>query len=139
MRLPIPDQESVLVIRTDFSDDAAWEAFQAAVTAEDDAEPATYVIDPAFAGLTAQQAVLAENADEVCEVFLADADMMSGGELAVLAVDLCEPGTPFRVAPRDFVEVAANLIIGNMDLAEYAGDVDAAGFYRGIDSPGPGD
>ena len=121
------------MIRTDFSDDAAWKALQAAVTAEDDAEPATYVDDPVFAGMTAQQVLLAANAEEICEVFLADAEAISGGELAVLAVDLCEPGIAFRVAPREFAEVAANLIIGNMDLAEYADGVDAAGFYRGFD------
>src|SRR4051794_13732189 len=107
----IPDGMS-LVLRTDFTDDAAWEALK---TALDRADPyrdevtdpsscAYYVSDPAYSGATVEDLVEAERAaapgDKSGGVFVADATALSGGEHTVLVVDLfddgevegCEPG-----------------------------------------------
>ena len=134
MELPLPSDDSALVLRTDFRDDTAWAALQAAVAAAwMDDELVTYVSDPAFAGLTAQQAASAVNGAEVAEVFIADEKTLSGVGFALLAVDLfTEPGRTFRVGPGEFAGVAVNLAIANMDFADYADAADPAGSFRGF-------
>jgi uncharacterized protein DUF6924 len=57
---------------------------------------------------------------------------MADGEHPLLAVDLMdEPGRTFRVPPRWFADVSANLCIANLDFDEFADAVDASGTYRG--------
>jgi hypothetical protein len=54
-------------------------------------------------------------------VFVADVKTMTDDEHSLLAVDLYdEPGRTFRVPPRWFPDVSANLTIANMDFADYA-------------------
>lgn len=132
MPLPQPADLTSLVLRTDFSSDAAWEVLQAVLGDE-----ATCVSDPAFAD--ADIAVLikadteADESSRVCELFVADAVAMVDHQ--VLAVDLFEePGRTFRVAPEWFAEVSANFSIANMDFADYADyadSVDESGTFRG--------
>lgn len=59
---------------------------------------------------------------------------MADPEHALLAVDLYdEPGRTFRVPPRWFADISANLCLANMDFYEFADAVDASGTYRGFD------
>ncbi|MFI1166713.1 DUF6924 domain-containing protein [Streptomyces sp. NPDC020801] len=54
-------------------------------------------------------------------------------ERRLLAVDLHdEPGRTFRLPPRWFPGISANLSIANMDFAESADATDGSGTYRGI-------
>ncbi|WP_373306998.1 DUF6924 domain-containing protein [Micromonospora gifhornensis] len=47
---------------------------------------------------------------------------------------LCdEPGRTFRVPPRWYAEVSANLSIANMDFADFADSVDASGVFQGFE------
>ncbi|MEE1783479.1 hypothetical protein PUR71_11245 [Streptomyces sp. SP17BM10] len=137
MALPEATDLTSLVLRTAFGDDAAWEALRAAIDACAEGH-ATYVSDPAFDGADVQALVDADAAagedDKSCYLFLADAVATTGGEHLLLAVDLYdEPGRTFRVAPRSFADVSANLSIANMDFADYADAVDASGVFRGFD------
>ncbi|MFE7902575.1 DUF6924 domain-containing protein [Streptomyces sp. NPDC057424] len=135
--LPQPDDLTTLVLRTDFGDEAAWEALCAALDGAGAFPCATRVSDPRFTGV-GLQALLAEEsaADEderVCEVFLADATTLAGPEHPLLAVDLfTEPGRTFRVPVRWYPEISANLSIANMDFAEYADAADSSGTFRGF-------
>lgn len=124
MPLPQPADLTSLVLRTDFSSDAAWEALKTSL-----GDDATCVSDPAYADVDV--AVLVEaDAESVCQLFLADAVAMA--DHRVLAVDLFdEPGRTFRVAPEWFAEVSANFSIANMDFADYAESVDESGTFRG--------
>ena len=135
MSLPQPDDLTSLVLRTDFSDDAAWEAVQAAIDGADEGH-ATYVSDPGYAGVTVQALADADAAagggEKLLYVFLADSVTMADQEHALLAVDLYhEPGRRFRVPPRWFADISANLSISNMDFWEFADCVDGSGTYRG--------
>ena len=137
MSLPQPDDLTSLVVRTDFGDDAAWEAVRAAVDGVEYGH-ATYVSDRAFDGVSVQELVEADAAaDEVGKLtylFLADAVTMAGGEHSLLAVDLYdEPGRVFRVPPRWFADVSANLSIANADFCDFADAVDESGAYRGFE------
>ncbi|WP_327122061.1 hypothetical protein OG206_31975 [Streptomyces sp. NBC_01341] len=138
MSLPLPREDSSLVLRTDFSQDAAWETLKAAIDAEDEQGEATYVSDPAYDGATVQSLIDADDAADddakVCHVFVADAVALGGGEHALLMVDLFSP--PYqtvRVAPTAFAEVSANLTIANLDVADYADEDDPGWIYRGSD------
>ncbi|MFC9925159.1 DUF6924 domain-containing protein [Streptomyces sp. NPDC127190] len=129
-------EEFSLVLRTDFRDDADWAAVCAEIEAAEEFSTSVLVDDPRFAGVSVQ-ALLAEEAaadegDKVFEVFLADSVTMADPEHRLLAVDLAdEPGRTFRVPARWFPDISANLMIANMDFAEFADSVDGSGTYRG--------
>lgn len=136
--LPSPDDLTSLILRTDFGDDAAWEALLAEMRGEAAHRSATYVSDPTYAGVTIQALVDADAAaredDKLTYVFLADATTLGDEEHALLAVDLeGEPGRTFRVPPRWFTDVSANLTIANMDFADFADATDETGTFRGFD------
>ena len=133
LSLPQPDDLSSLVLRTDFTDDAAWAQLQTAI----DPEGATYVSDPRYSGVTIQalvdtDAVAAED-DKLTYLFIADATTMVDAEHPLLAVDLYdEPGRAFRLPPRWYADVSANLSIANMDFQEFVDATDESGTYRGL-------
>jgi hypothetical protein len=138
MSLPQPRVDTSLVLRTDFSDDLAWEALKAAISTEDEHGEATFVSDRAYDGATVQSLtdtdVAAADDAKVCHVFVADGVAMTGGEHALLVVDLFSP--PYesvRVAPTGFAEVSANLTIANLDVADFADESDPESIFRGSD------
>jgi len=135
------------VIRTDFSDDAAWDRVLSALTEpaaaleDDSADEDGYVPhvrgvdDEAFEGLDAQTLRHAYDEDRVGYVLLADARSMldAPGDLTVLYVDLYdEPGRSFRCAAGEVAGIEANLAIANMDFADFADRLDAEGVFRGF-------
>jgi hypothetical protein len=133
--LPAPADLSSLVVRTDFTDDAAWEAVRAAVEEAAGDGHATWVDDRSFAGASVQSLVDADTAadedERLFRLFVADATTMGDAERPLLAVDLAdEPGRTFRVAPDRFADVSANLCIANLDFADIADN--SGGTYRGF-------
>lgn len=136
MALPQPEDLTSLVLRTDFSNDAAWDAVRAAIDGADVHRSATYVSDPLFTGVSVQALVdedAAADDDKLFYLFLADTTTMIDAEHPLLAVDLYdEPGRTFRVPPRWYAEISANLTISNMDFAEFADATDGSGAYRGF-------
>jgi hypothetical protein len=136
--LPQPDDLRSLVLRVDFGDDMAWDMLQAAIDGFDEYRHATYVSDREFAGVSVQALVemdaAASDGEKVTYLFLADATCMTDDEHPLLAVDLyAEPGRTFRLPPRWFAGVSANLSISNMDFAEFADATDGSGTFRGFD------
>ncbi|MFF0836728.1 MULTISPECIES: DUF6924 domain-containing protein [unclassified Streptomyces] len=138
MPLPQPDDLTSLVLRTDFSDDGAWDAVRAALDAADGYCHATYVSELRFAcvgvrALVDEEAAADEEA-QIIHVFLADAATMGDTHHPLLAVDLSdEPGRTFRLPAQWFPDVSANLSIANMDFAEFADAADESGTFRGFD------
>jgi hypothetical protein len=137
MPLPQPDDLTSLVLRTDFRDEVAWHAVRAALDAADEYPHATYVSDPRFNDMGVQP-LLDEEAsaeeDQINHLFIADSTTMKDPVHALVAVDLRdEPGRTFRVPPKWFPAVSANLCLGNMDFAEFADAADGAGTFRGFD------
>lgn len=136
MGLPEPEDLTSLVLRTDFSDDKVWETVQTAIASSYAHRCATFVSDPAYSGVDMQTLIdadsSAEEDDKVVYLFLADAVTMADGEHPLLTVDLMDkPARTFRVPPRWFADVSANLCIANLDFDEFADAVDAYGTYRG--------
>lgn len=134
--LPQPDDLTSLVLRSDFTDDTAWDTLKAAISSSDPYPCATYVSDPAYSGVAIQALVdidaAASDDDAVTYLFLADATTMTDDEHPLLAVDLYdESGRTFRLPPQWYADVSANLCIANLDFADFADAVDTSGTYRG--------
>ncbi|GGR04376.1 DUF6924 domain-containing protein [Streptomyces aurantiogriseus] len=137
MALPQPDDLTSLVLRTDFGDDAAWDALRAAVHALDGGPHATWVSDPRFAGVGIPELLHEDNAadedEQLTHLFLADATALADPQHRLLALDLYdEPGRTFRVPPAWFPDISANLSIANMDFEDFADCADASGTFRGF-------
>ncbi|MFJ7019236.1 MULTISPECIES: DUF6924 domain-containing protein [Streptomyces] len=136
MPLPAPKDLTSTVLRTDFSDDAAWAELQAAIDAADGSPHATYVSDPRFTDVSIQTLIdeeaAAEEDDKLTYVFLADATTMTDPSSPLLVVDLYdEPGRTFRVPAQWYPEISANLSIANMDFADFADAADGSETFRG--------
>lgn len=136
--LPEPDDLHSLVIRTDFSDEAAWHralADAARESPEGYAANLTPVDDPAFAGLDPAGCPAVPMPEHIGEVFLADARSMADGSLVVVALGefVDEPGQSFRVVPEELWGVQNNLSIANMGFEEFAEAADATGVFRGFE------
>ena len=134
----LPRTANALLLRTDFSDDAAWRALCEAVERpSDDGFQANVdcVSDPAYDGLTVGQLVTLAANERDCFffAFVADHTTFSTPEQPILVVDLHDrPGRTFRVVPREMWGVENNLSLANMDYEEFAESVDADGVFRGF-------
>jgi catechol 2,3-dioxygenase-like lactoylglutathione lyase family enzyme len=141
-----------LVVRTDFSDEQAWQDVVTALAQpwRDGDPPSTShrVSDPAWDGASVDDVLAALGDDGVSIVFVADATTMHARHHPLLAVntstradyeneaDYAEDhqfGREFRIVPHEAAVVHANLALANMDFWEFAGVAvaDADGVYRG--------
>src|SRR5262245_39966578 len=134
--MTIPETQNALVLRTDFSDDLAWERICAAIRAPvgDFQAYVDCLSDRNSEGVTEQ------NLPEIVSTFsrhrfivLVDEMALRHPEHPVLAVDLRhEPGRNFRIIPSEMWGLENNLSIANMDFFEFADNVDPDGIFRGF-------
>jgi len=133
--LPVITQNnSGLLVRTDFSDDHAWAALAAdadrldpQVETPEDYSPFVQIVDdPAFAGATPEQVMAiirpSEDDEEPGEevVVIADRASMGGSDRTVLVVPLEDNvGWSFRLPPDKVRSMAANLFVGNNDISDW--------------------
>jgi hypothetical protein len=131
----IPAAGDTPLIRTDFSDDHAWQALvRAAAAPHVDGFRAYFTIvqDRGFEGATpAQLAALAEGARFGC-LIVADAVAISHHEHPLLCLALGAAPRSFRVVPAELWGVENNLSLANMDFEEFAEAVDEDGIFRGF-------
>ncbi|MFD6202699.1 MULTISPECIES: DUF6924 domain-containing protein [Streptomyces] len=162
------DEWAPLVIRTDYTDDAAWgeivAALARAVDGERDWEAAVHLVEGRrWEGVTGDEALAAAARDEeLSVVFLADEVTMRSPLRPLLALDLgadddedldpayyeelidSPPPREVRVAPDAVHMVHANLQLANVDFPEFVEDAaaDPDGVVRDVTaasaSPGPG-
>ena len=134
----LPSTSASPLLRTDFTDQAAWDAicdeigtpspegFQAHV------EP---IDDQAFDGLTMQQ-ILRAVPDGYPHTFIIVADRvaMAAGDRTLLVINLYEEGAGqhFRAVMSAMWGVENNLSLANMDFEEFADAVDSTGVHRGF-------
>jgi uncharacterized protein YbcV (DUF1398 family) len=134
----IPNTENALVLRTDFSNQAAWEEicrtiqkpvgifrFRANVNFLDDAE---------YADLTKDQLLaLIPKENNHTFIIVVDRIAISLPDYPLLIVDLYEgSGREFRAIPSQIQGIENNLSIANMDFEEFAEAVDENGIFRGF-------
>jgi hypothetical protein len=130
--------EDSLVIRTDFSDDAAWDAICAAIR-----KPATefqfkahvkFLSDPNYDGLTPAELwpQVAKRPRYHSFFFIVDRQTLTDPDHPILVVALHDrPGRSFRVIPSAMWDVENNLSIANVDFDDYLSSLDKNGVYRG--------
>jgi len=134
----LPRTEHALVLRTDFSDDAAWGALCANIQTPHGLFLASVscVSDRDYDAASPDAIVAAAGADGEDNfrsyLFIVDRVALTPGG-AVLVLDLFdEPGLTFRVVPAQLGSVENNLSLGNMDFRDFR---DAAGpdeIFRGF-------
>ena len=132
---PIPETENALVLRTDFSNEPAWEDLrQAIVRPVGDFEAhVTFVSDREYDNIEMDDLLHLLEGTPRSYLFVADEKTLADTEHPILAVDLFEdPGRSFRVVPAEMWSVENNLSIGNMDFSEFADAVDEDGVFRGF-------
>ena len=138
--LPLPKTEEALILRTDFSDEDAWQQLCTAIEAPVGQFRAyvDFVSDKNFEGLTTEQILkLAQAGTGRSFLFVVDKRSITDPQHPILVLDLLvEPGRQFRVIPKAMWEVENNLSIANADFADFANDADASGgVYLGVVSP----
>ncbi len=141
---PIPETENPLVLRTDFSDQAAWERIGAAIR-----EPIVFdwgiqpmefranvefVDDAAYRDVSKDQLLqLVPQNYAHSFIILIDRTAISQPESPLLIVDLLdEPGREFRAIPSEIQGIENNLSLANMSFFEFADAVDPDGVFRGF-------
>ena len=133
---PIPPTSESLLLRTDFSDDAAWDALCAAISQPVDEFQArvSAVSDLQYRDLAPEDLPgLVPRNQRRSFAFVADRVALSHPEHPVLVVDLQDqPGRTIRVIPSEAWGIENNLSIGNMDFEEFADAVDQDGIFRGF-------
>jgi len=137
--LPVPPEYHVLVVRTDFSDDAAFDAvcdLLALSECEGSFVDQVHVQDRRLADADPDSIYRLCIDSGIYYLFIADARTMTDPEhpLLVLDVDSDEdrPGRTFRMVPAEVAGFDANLGISNMDFREFADHVDPDGVFRGF-------
>jgi hypothetical protein len=132
----LPETEHALVLRTDFSDEAAWARIRGKIEAPVGAFRAyvSFVSDPDLAGLDIVELTsLGQSGPYRSFMFVVDGVTANDPEHPVLVLDLTdEPGRTFRVVPREMWGVENNLSIANMDFADFADNADDDGVFRGF-------
>jgi hypothetical protein len=141
---PLPKSDQALVLRTDFSDDAAWQTIRAAIEAPvresrdsiDFFAYVTFVDDPDYGDLdTSQIRKLFGPESNQSFVIVVDCTAIAHPEHPVLILDLFDPaGRTFRALPTAVQAIENNLSIANMDFEEFADAVDQDGVFRGFPS-----
>ena len=145
-----------LLVRTDFTDDHAWDQVQEEAQREygpdgfqANIEP---VSDPAWGGATWEtvKAAAPVGYEGPSVLFIADSITFASPEHLILVVDLQDKylsqaefpeiadRTPFRCIPPALWSVENNLSIANLDWEDFTEDTDDDGVYRGYPlPPGP--
>ena len=127
---------SSIVIRGDFSDEAAWQKVRAAIAAPVGAFKANliFVEDRQHDGLTAERVVtILPKPFRHTFVFIVDRQTLVESEHPVLVVDVSEqPGRSFRVIPTEMWAVQNNLKLANMDWEDFSESSDPDGVFRGF-------
>lgn len=132
----LPATENALLLRTDFSDEAAWRAVSEEVQQPVDEFQAnvTPISDPEYEGAIPEQLLSAIPPGwNHSFMFIVDQLTLTDPEHPVLVMDVRrERGRTFRAIPRELWGVENNLSLGNMDFEEFADCVEPDGVFRGF-------
>lgn len=128
--------ENSLVVRTDFSDEAAWGRLCRTIEAPigEFRAHVSFLSDLELDGISISElTALAQRGPYRTFLFAVDHVSLTDAEHPILVLDLVdEPGRTFRVVPSEMWSVENNLSIANMDFLDFAESVDADGVFRGF-------
>jgi hypothetical protein len=134
----IPHTENTLVLRTDFSDQAAWVdicgELRKPVGTLHFLAYLDYLNDMEYAGLTKKQLLEVIPHDyHHGFIIVADQKAMTHPEHPLLIIDLSKTSAgEFRAIPSQIQGIQNNLSIANMDFEEFMQAADQDGVFRGF-------
>lgn len=134
----LPQADTTLLVRTDFSDPTLWAALQTAISTpnEDGFLASAHVIDDrTYQDLTTEELLARVPKDARYRLLaVADKTTLHSSELPLLIIDLFEEGPhcEIRVIASSFWSIENNLSLANMDFFEFAGAVDDDNIFRGF-------
>jgi hypothetical protein len=128
---------STPMLRTDFTDQKAWEALGAAIATPNEDGFMAYVDlveDPAHRDLTPEQVLaLVPEGFEHPILIVADHVALASPEMPLLVIDLWEErGRVLRVVVEELCSIENNLSISNMDFDDFVAAADEHGVFRGF-------
>jgi hypothetical protein len=133
----LPPSDATLLLRTDFSDQKAWETLLMTIGSPNKdgfMASAEVLDDPAYQDLTTEQILaLVPEGHQQRLLAVADKTTMRSSEMPLLVIDLFEePPGEVRVIASEFWSIENNLSLANMDFDEFADAVDEDGIFRGF-------
>jgi hypothetical protein len=158
-----PENFNPILVRTDFSDDIAWQKIRAAilevpadlregieamkaVNADAGIDVSGYdqpmefvrIVDEIRnADLSAEDVLKLAAPHDVC-IFVVDDRTISNADHPILVVDVgVQRGRTFRSIPSEVWSIASNLPIANMDWEDFSDHVDKDGVFRGYSDSEP--
>jgi hypothetical protein len=131
------DIDASLLIRTDFSDDTKWARVLALANAsyeEGFCAILQPIDDPAYTDVSSDQLVAeALETFEGRALFVADSHSISIPEHLILCVEISTAyPRSFYTIPSQLWSVENNMRLSNMDFADFHGNVDSDGVFRGF-------
>ncbi|WP_405853889.1 hypothetical protein OG407_00445 [Streptomyces sp. NBC_01515] len=138
----LPQTDDTLLIRTDFSDQTAWQALHTAITTpnEDDFIANVHIVDEAaYRDLTPEQVISLAPARGFL-LIVADKTALTTPEMPLLAVLPHEEGDDeleqehgkLRVIAEELWSIENNISLANMDWEEFVDAADDDGVFRGF-------
>lgn len=133
-----PKTENSVVLRTDFSDQAAWEDIGATIREpvgdEGFRAGVDFLDDAAFDGLSKEAVVkLIPRRYAHPIIVIVDRTTVASTGHPVLVIDLAEErGRDFRAFPSKVQSIENNLSLANMDFEEFADEVGEDGVFHGF-------
>lgn len=130
----LPKTKKSVVLRTDFTDDAAWSDVCSAISTPSGSfrVAVEFINDAQFDSLTIEGLLeLIPPSSKKTFIFLVDEKTIADPEHPVLTVDLFQDkGRTFRVIPDQVAAVENNLAIANMDWEDFSLNTDKDGVFR---------
>jgi hypothetical protein len=134
----LPDTRAAPVLRTDFSDQAAWEGIRDEIQQPspkiEGYSGVTFIDDRAYEGIPIDR-LLASIPEKYCHTFMfvVDAATVTTQDHPVLVIDLRAPsGTRFRAVTSEVYSIECNLSLGNLGFDDFARAAAKTGVYRGF-------
>lgn len=140
MTLNLPEESAL--IRTDYTDDTAWNQViadaQAPQTPDGFTADLIPVDDPSWDGVTVDELLAKIGEPPPYFVFVADRETLTHPEHPILAVDISgtdypdEHGQTVRIIPSQMWSIENNLSLANMDFADFIRNAGPDGIFRGF-------
>ena len=132
---PFPKSDNALVIRTDYSDQRAWDEIRQIILTPVDGFLAyvDFIDDPEYADISKAQVMDLHRENGQSYAMIADGLTISNKDHPLLIVDLfAHPGAEFRAEPGQIQSVQNNLSLANLDFSDFVESIDESGVFRGF-------
>jgi hypothetical protein len=124
------------LIRTDFTNDAAWQEIVDGVTrpSKDGFLASLSIVNDSSLSATDADLVAAavSEASDHAVLFIVDEMTIAHSDHPILCIELPISGKSFRVTPAELWGVENNLSLANMGFEEFSDAADADGVFRGF-------